>query len=50
MIYSGVENSYRPVAWGYLFFDWAIYSNRQVALVGDLKLPYLSFYKPYMIL
>ncbi len=31
-------------------FGLGIYSQRQVALVGDLKIPYLSFYEAYRIL
>ncbi len=49
-ICSSAENSYRPVAQSYLFKAWAIYSKRQVALVGDLKSPYLCCYKPNRLL
>ncbi len=42
-----VENSYGPVVRGYLFKDWVIYSQIQVVLVGDLKIPYLRLYRPY---
>ncbi len=32
-----VANSYRPGARGDLVYAWAIYSQMQVALMGDLK-------------
>ena len=48
--HASVENSYRPVARGYLLIGLGDLLQEAGSLVGDLKSPYLSFYRSYKIL